>query len=258
MAEILGVGISVASLASQVADSLNKVITFCDSIHEAPADIHWLVCELHTLTDIISIIQNMIETNEIPETLEPTLQSALKRIMHDSATLSILCSELDRKLKSERKFVRTWARMQTVFSEKKLALLKFRLEGGKGGLQLLQSCIIIEIDNLESLARQTPKALGHYWERGGLDSHLTVDDGLGEPLVVPLEICSSPQDIVSLLGLKYKSRTLPGLSQIRQGHIAIFDWSQNFKVDAKNWELVVKPGGRVKIAFLMSTWYGLL
>ncbi|PVH76632.1 hypothetical protein DL98DRAFT_360561, partial [Cadophora sp. DSE1049] len=141
MAEILGVvasGISVASLAIQIADSLSKVISFCESICEAPADVQRLILELHLLCNIISVIQNMVTKGLIPTNIEPVLQRALTLVRHDVAGLSILSSELDRKLKSERKFVRTWARVQTVFSDKKISLLKRQLESAKGGLHLLQ------------------------------------------------------------------------------------------------------------------------
>ncbi|KAH6691187.1 hypothetical protein BKA61DRAFT_284688 [Leptodontidium sp. MPI-SDFR-AT-0119] len=261
MTDILSVvasGISVASLAIQIADSLNKVISFCESIREAPADVQQLILQLHILTNIVSVIRNMIESGTVPNTLEPTLERALKLVRHDIATLSILSSELDRKLKSERRLVRTWARVQSVFSEKKISLLKSHLESAKRGLNLLQGCIIIEkVSILDSMTRQLPKALGHCWERGGHEDHVTIDDGLGEPMVVPLELCSRPQGLVRVLDIKYSSRILPGLCQVQRGHLAIFDWTQNFKIDAENWESAVKPGGRVKVAFLMSTLYGL-
>ncbi|KAH9215611.1 hypothetical protein DL95DRAFT_298482 [Leptodontidium sp. 2 PMI_412] len=146
MTDILSVvasGISVASLAIQIADSLNKVISFCESIREAPADVQQLILQLHILTNIVSVIRNMIESGTVPNTLEPTLERALKLVRHDIATLSILSSELDRKLKSERRLVRTWARVQSVFSEKKISLLKSHLESAKRGLNLLQGCIIM-------------------------------------------------------------------------------------------------------------------
>ncbi|KAG4439614.1 hypothetical protein IFR05_004909 [Cadophora sp. M221] len=72
MAEILGVvasGISVASLAIQIADNLNKVISFCESIREAPADIQQLILQLHLLIDIIAVIRNMIDSGTVPKHL---------------------------------------------------------------------------------------------------------------------------------------------------------------------------------------------
>ena len=148
MAEVLGVvasGISVASLAIQIADSLSKVIIFCESIREAPADIQRLILELHLLSNIISVIQTMVTNDLIPAKIEPVLLRALTLVRHDVASLSILSSELDRKLRSERKIIRSWARVQTVFSEKKIILLKSHLDSAKGGLNLLQSCIIMYV-----------------------------------------------------------------------------------------------------------------
>ncbi|KAH7419727.1 hypothetical protein BKA64DRAFT_24013 [Cadophora sp. MPI-SDFR-AT-0126] len=258
MAEILGVGISVASLVIQIVDSLSKAISFYESIREAPDDVQRLLIELHLLSNIISVIQNMVSTSSIPKDTESVLKSALTLIRRDVAALSSLSSELDDKLKSERRFIRTWARVQTVFSDKKISVLKRHLESTKGGMHLLQGCIIVDkISNLDFRAREIPKQLGYHWEAGERERHLKIDDGLDEPFFIPLDLCSNPEDLISLLDLKYRSRKLPGLSQIRQGHLAVFDWTRNFKVDFDNWNMVVKPGGRIKIAFLMSSWHGL-
>lgn len=148
MAEVLGgvaSGFSVASLAIQIGDSLSKVINFCESIREAPDDIQRLMLELHLLSNIISIIQNMVTKDLVPTNVEPVLKRALTLVRHDVASLSILSSELDCKLKSERKIIRSWARVQTVVSEKKIILLKSHLESAKGGLNLLQGCIIMYV-----------------------------------------------------------------------------------------------------------------
>ena len=102
MAEVLGgvaSGFSVASLAIQIGDSLSKVINFCESIREAPADNQRLMLELHLLSNIISVIQNMVTKDLVPTNVEPVLHRALTLVRHDVAALSILSSELDRKLK---------------------------------------------------------------------------------------------------------------------------------------------------------------
>jgi hypothetical protein len=43
--ELVASGISVASLVTQIVENLNKVISFCESIGEAPTDIQRILIE---------------------------------------------------------------------------------------------------------------------------------------------------------------------------------------------------------------------
>jgi hypothetical protein len=56
----------------------------------------------------------------------------------------------------------------------------------------------------------------------------------------------------------FDKRELPGLSQIRQGHFEVWDWSERFKIDSHNWAALVKEGSSVKLSFIMGTWHGLV
>ena len=141
MAEVFGVvasGISVASLAIQILENINRVINFCKSIKDAPTDICRILLELQLLSNIVSGIQLVFEKRSLPETSGAMIKNTLDLVRHDISKLSDLSSDLERKLNSEKRITRTWARVQTVLSEKKIAILRDHLEGAKGTLQLLQ------------------------------------------------------------------------------------------------------------------------
>jgi len=146
MAEVFGVvagGLSVASLAIQIVENLTKVINFCESIKEAPTDIQRLLLELQILSNVISAIQLVYEKHSLPETSEAVTRKCLGLVRHDISKLLSLSLELERKLNSEKRLTRTWARVQSVLSESKIAVLRGHLERAKGGLQLLQFCHIL-------------------------------------------------------------------------------------------------------------------
>jgi hypothetical protein len=141
MAEAFGVvagGISVASLTIQILENINRVINFCESIREAPTDIQRILLELQLLSNIISGIQLVFQKRSLPKISEATIKKSLDLVRHDISKLSDLSLDLERKLKSEKRITRTWARVQTVLSEKKIAILRDNLDRAKGTLQLLQ------------------------------------------------------------------------------------------------------------------------
>ena len=146
MAEVLGVvggGFSVASLAIQILENINRVINFYGSIKEAPTDIQRILLELQLLSNVVSGIQLTFETRSLPKISEATIKKSLDLIKHDIRKLSDLSLDLERKIKSENRTTRTWARVQTVLSEKKIAALRGHLDSAKGTLQLLQSWNIL-------------------------------------------------------------------------------------------------------------------
>jgi hypothetical protein len=65
------------------------------------------------------------------------------------------------------------------------------------------------------------------------------------------------QSFISILIHKYKSKHLPGLPQIERGHFAALDWNEIAYINSDNWDLVVKGGPGIKLAFVMGTWHGL-
>lgn len=145
MAEILGVvasGNSAASLAIQIVGSLNKVITFYQSIKEAPIEIRQILVELQMLSRIMLKIRIVYEKHSLPESGKAMIEGCLQLVEHDIRNLLDRSTDLERKLSSNTRIARTWGRVQTVLSDTKIALLRIHLEHAKGGLQLLQICQI--------------------------------------------------------------------------------------------------------------------
>jgi hypothetical protein len=64
------------------------------------------------------------------------------------------------------------------------------------------------------------------------------------------------QLFISILTHKYKSKELPGLSQIQRGHFRALNWSETTHINLDNWESMVREGRGIKLAFIMSTWHG--
>ncbi|KFY14081.1 hypothetical protein V492_02861 [Pseudogymnoascus sp. VKM F-4246] len=194
MAELVGVGISIASLTIQIVESLNKTISFYESIRNAPTDISRIITELQVLSNIISAIQLI---HEKPCGIdEVTTKKCLDLVRSDINKLSCLSTSLERKLNSSKIATCTWARVQTVLSENKITKLRSHLKSAMEGLLLLQNChIFTELRALTSLHFQTPKDLGHCWETGQLEDHVKIDDGSScglelhwvEPDVIPFE-----------------------------------------------------------------------
>jgi hypothetical protein len=146
MAEAFGVvasGLGVASLAIQTVENLNKVINFCESIKEVPTDIQRLFLELQILSNVVSAIQLVYEKHSLSESSEVVTRKCLDLVRLDISKLLSLSLELERKLNSGKRITRTWARVQTVLSESKIATLRGHLERAKSGLQLLQGCHIL-------------------------------------------------------------------------------------------------------------------
>lgn len=140
MAEVLGIiasGTSVVSLAIKITENLKRAIDFCESIREAPNDIRRILLELQLLSNLILAIQLVHEKHQSPPVDDATLKQCLSLVKYDMSKLSSIILELERKLSSEKIIKRSWARVQVVLSEKKIARLRSLLEGAKGALQLL-------------------------------------------------------------------------------------------------------------------------
>lgn len=156
MAEVLGIvggGFSVASLAMQILDNINRVINFVGSIKEAPTNIHRILLELQLLSNIVSGIRLTFMKRSFLSISDASTMKSLDLIKYDVSKLSDLSLDLERKINSEKRTTRTWARVKTVLSEKKIEALRFQLDSAKGTLQLLQSREILWVYYLDTRYR---------------------------------------------------------------------------------------------------------
>ncbi|KAE9365771.1 hypothetical protein N431DRAFT_516548 [Stipitochalara longipes BDJ] len=232
MAEAFGVvasGLGVASLAIQIVREPHQSHQLL-RVHQGGSSRYSATSARHSL----------------PETSEAITRKCLGLVRHDISKLSSLSLELERKLNSEKRITPTWARVQTILSENKIATLRGHLKRAKSGLQLLQCCHIFEdIRTSNAMSTQTPQ-----------EDHVKIDDGLEKLFYLPFDLCSSPQGFIDILSHKYKSEELPGLTQIERGHFGVFDWDENKGIDLDNWSSVVKGRSGIKLAFIMTTWHG--
>ena len=142
MAEVLGVvasGISIGSLAIQLASSVQKIIDCWRSMKDAPRNIQSLLEE-------VKILSHLLVEFDIDEDKD-TLQKATtaKEIELCKAALSDVndvLAELSLVTEVQRKR-RHWAALKVAFSEKRLSKCLSRLERAKSMLTLAHSCCIL-------------------------------------------------------------------------------------------------------------------
>src|ERR1700679_2930267 len=96
--EVVASSISVASLAIQIIENLNKVISFCESIKEVPTDIQRILRELRILSSITPGIQFVLEKHPPSKISETTIKECLDLVRHDISKLSDLSLDFERKL----------------------------------------------------------------------------------------------------------------------------------------------------------------
>jgi hypothetical protein len=126
MAEALGVAGSVVSfigLAGQIAQGVNYLYNFFDSVQDAPSDIRLLVEELKALGDVLDEVDgDQIDT--------APLQTALQRCKDVIRDLEGLVQKS--KLTSEQSKTRKlWSQMGTAFRNEKFRKYIERLERAK-------------------------------------------------------------------------------------------------------------------------------
>lgn len=80
----------------------------------------------------------MHEKRSLPELDEAITEQYLLYMQDDIGKLSDLRINFEQKLNSDKRTTRTWARVKTVLSEKKIATLRGHLERAKTSIQMLQ------------------------------------------------------------------------------------------------------------------------
>lgn len=152
MAEVLGVvasGISVASFAIQLADSIKKLKDFVDDVRDAPEDIKYTIHELDTLNLQLADIEKELQQNPASTSNDTSLQQCLSLCQKGTSALDSIVKDLESEMKTRKRrtAVKTWL--------KKGILEKYdkRLERAKSSLMLsyliytknVQTKLIIEV-----------------------------------------------------------------------------------------------------------------
>jgi hypothetical protein len=101
MAELLGVvasGISIASIAIQVSDSVFKLKEFWDTVKSAPEDIKNLIDEIQTLSLILSDVGNSTTPDELTLVGQESAKKCLDLCQKGSHILEGVLREIDGNL----------------------------------------------------------------------------------------------------------------------------------------------------------------
>lgn len=140
MAEVLGVaasGISVVSLAIQVAESIKKLRDFCDLMKAAPEEIRLALDEVETLSMIMEDIDREIQGELF---LDPRAKAIIMRSYRhcrdSSETLHSLVTELEGSLAKGRKR----GSFKIAIKQEKIDNLRKKLEGAKATMTLANQC----------------------------------------------------------------------------------------------------------------------
>ena len=126
MAEVVGVvasGISIGTLAAQIASSVIKIKSYWDLIQDAPEDIRDLIEEIEDLSHTLNDIENDQRQNPMSNLIMDTTTSSrcLHHCKQGVAKLKELTDDLSADIDSSSRVKRKWA-------STKVTLKKDRLE----------------------------------------------------------------------------------------------------------------------------------
>lgn len=136
MAEMLGVvasGISVMSLAFQVADSIKKLKDFCDFVKDAPEEIRLTLDEMEAMTLVLEDIDESVQVqNNLPLSTKNAVAKSICLCRTCAATLQSLVMELRNGLAKQKR--RT--SFKVALTRENLMNIKARIECSKSTLLL--------------------------------------------------------------------------------------------------------------------------
>ncbi|KAK6193348.1 hypothetical protein LQW54_012556 [Pestalotiopsis sp. IQ-011] len=170
-----------------------------------------------------------------------------------------------RAMGMEKKFERLEQRLGQLSREvemewQKLESRKNREAQDRANLMLSKS--LDEISRIQqqqtiqliALNRRMPRDYGYEWEAS---DRVFVDDGLGPTYPFSIDLCTTIKDFLTVMGIKFRSRKLPGTKQLERGHIAITDASGQTLFGEDNWNANVVKGTTLRISFIVGRWHGL-
>jgi hypothetical protein len=136
MAEVLGVvasGMSVMSLAFQVADSVKKLKDFCDFVKDAPEEIRLTLDEIEAMTLVLGDIDESVQAqNSLPPSTKNAVARSIRLCRTCAATLQSLATELQNGLARQKRR----SSFKVALTREKLMNIKARIECSKSTLLL--------------------------------------------------------------------------------------------------------------------------
>jgi hypothetical protein len=141
--ELLGLAassISIASLAIQLADSIQKLKAFCDTVKDAPNDLQLVVAEVEVLSLVLEEIVEYLKVHERagPRTaaLPPAVSKSLWLCQVSADGLRTLVRGLEQSME-ERKMR---SAIKIAFRKEKIERMKNQLQSAKLTLLIANQC----------------------------------------------------------------------------------------------------------------------
>jgi hypothetical protein len=140
MAEAFGVisgGLSVVSLAIQIADSIKRLKDFCDLVKEAPDEVRLALDEVEVLSLVLQDIEHSMYDQS---TCVPAIKTAVMRSLHLCRVSSDALLTIARDLYSDMAGGKRWSSFKAALRKDNMMKFRARLEGAKTTLMLANQC----------------------------------------------------------------------------------------------------------------------
>ena len=133
MAELVGVvasGITIGTLAAQIASSITKLRSYRNQVQNAPEDIQDMIHELEALNHLLASVEHDLSRSNVSSLAfsSQSVSQCLEQCKQASVRLEELTDSLSKDLRAESMSKRRWA-------SAKIVLKKDRIERHKGKLE---------------------------------------------------------------------------------------------------------------------------
>ena len=130
-------GMAVVSVAFQLGESLKHLHDFCDSVKEAPDDIHAIQEDLGLLSAVLAEMDNEVQESGPDQTL---MRALLKDCRDKVNRLTNIINDMKPGFASRSLRIRKWTAFKAVLKSEKIHKFEKGLEGLKSTLMLAQLC----------------------------------------------------------------------------------------------------------------------
>jgi len=140
MAEAFSVisgGLSVVSLALQIADCIKRLNDFCDLVKEAPDEVRLALGEVEVLSLVLQDIEYSVH-DQSPRL--PAVKAAVMRSLYLCRVSGDALLALVRDLNSDMAGGKRWPSLKAALKIDRMTKFRVRLEGAKTTLMLANQC----------------------------------------------------------------------------------------------------------------------
>jgi outer membrane lipopolysaccharide assembly protein LptE/RlpB len=122
--------IAVVSVAVQLADGLQKLITFWKGVQDAPAEISFLFEDLEALSLVLTQVQSTAPNGSLDESTNKVLENCKTKVLQ----LSTKVSKANLELGSQSRTKRKWAAFKITLKKPEIESLRKFIEQAKSTL----------------------------------------------------------------------------------------------------------------------------